>query len=170
MSSPGEVTLEWWEEPGSIPAPLSIVWCNFPEIESLGRPGPKSRPALVFKVRYLTAPPCSRFVVLAAFGTSVTKVVERPFDFQIGNAMLLNMLRLPQATRFDLDRVLWLPWAKPFFCPREENRYATPVMSVLPVEQRGLLQYTMMDRERRGMNGAYHNAPMPVVSPEGDAP
>lgn len=161
MSSAGELTLEWWG-PGTVPAPASIVWCNFPLSESLGHPGPKPRPGLVFKARYVDNPPGDRFYVLVAYGTSVTKVGARPNDFMIGTASLLDILRLPQATRFDLDRVLWLPWARPFFMARTEERYATPTISVLPQDMQRMLQWTMASREQRGLNAGYHSAPTPV--------
>lgn len=161
MSSAGDLTLQWWG-PGTVPAPASIVWCEFPESEDLGRPGPKSRPALVFKARYADDPPGDRFYVLVAYGTSVTKAGDRPHDFMIGNAVVLDILRLPQATRFDLDRVLWLPWARPFFNARSGERYSTPVVSVLPEEMQRVLQWTMARREQAGLNGPYHSAPTPV--------
>ena len=113
MNLPGPVNLDWWG-PGTVPAAPSIVWCNFPEHEQLGKPGPKARPALVFKSRYADDPPANRFLVLVAYGTSNLKVRREGLDFTLGNETLLNVLRLPQMTRFDLDRVLWLPWARPF--------------------------------------------------------
>ena len=165
MSSAGNPDLEWWG-PGTVPAPASIVWCHFPQAEALGKPGPKPRPALIFKTRYVDDPPGDRFFVLAAYGTSLTKFSTRPNDFTIANSATLDILRLPQATRFDLDRVLWLPWARPFFEPRKpEDRFSTPVISVLPDGIQATLQWTMGRREQRGLNGAYHAAPTPVTPP-----
>jgi hypothetical protein len=156
MSSAGDVELEWWPE-GTIPAPASIVWCNFPQTPDLGKPGPKARPGLVFRVRYADKSPDGRFYVLIAYGTSKTKVGKRPFDFTLANSSTLDVLRLPQATRFDLDNVLWLPWAKPFFMPRRPDEpYATPIVSVLPAALQETLKWTMLDRERHGLNAAYH--------------
>ena len=147
MSSPGELKLEWWG-PGTIPAPASVVWCNFPTDVAPGVPGPKPRPALVFKVRYADDPPRDRFYVQVAYGTSVLKLGKRPFDFTIANALALSMTRLPQATRFDLDRVLWLPWARPFFETRDpEDRF------------KRVLMWTMKEREDAGRNDAFHGAP-----------
>lgn len=157
MSSPGEVELEWWG-PGTIPAPASIVWCHFPEVEALGKPGPKPRPALVFKARYADDPPADKFLVLVAYGTSQLKTAVRDRDFTIANAATLDILRLPQATRFDLDRMLWLPWARPFFCPRKiEDKWSTPTVSVLPGELQRMLGWTMASRDADGLNGHYHS-------------
>ena len=156
---------EWWG-PGTVPAPASIVWCNFPEDLTTKKPGPKPRPALVFKARYADNPPQDRFFVLVAYGTSKLKIGRRPNDFVIANSMALDILRLPQATRFDLDDVVWLPWAKPFFAPRSENdQLNTPTMSVLPGSLQETLMWTMGRREQRGLNAAYH-APVPVVGTE----
>lgn len=158
MSSPGKVELEWWG-PGTVPPPASIVWCNFPEVPELGKPGPKSRPALVFKVRHAENPPGDKFNVLVAYGTSSLKTGSRTDDFIIANSATLDLLRLPQATRFDLDHMLWLPWARPFFCPRHmADRFTTPTISVLPGELQRMLGWTMASRERRGKLEAYHRA------------
>jgi len=154
MSSNGELTLEWWGS-GSVPAPASIVWCNFPEHLSPGVPGPKPRPALILKVRYATQPPDGRFYVQTVYGTSKLKIGRRPNDFTISNFATLNVLRLPQATRFDLDNVLWLPWARPYFNGRKpDDRYSTPTMSVLPAALQQSLRWTMARREQLGLEAA----------------
>lgn len=162
MSSHGEpIGLEWWE-PGTIPAPASIVWCNFPEHVAPGVPGPKARPGLVFKVRYADNPPGQRFYVQIAYGTSNMKTGKRPNDFRIANAATLDVLRLPQATRFDLDNMLWLPWARPFFnARRPEERFATPTVSVLPGSVQEQLRWTMARREQHGLNAALAEPPPP---------
>ena len=159
MSSNGEIELDWWP-PGTVPAPASIVWCNFPDHIAPGVPGPKSRPALVFKVRYATKQPDGRFFVQIAYGTSKLKTGRRPHDFRISNAATLDVLRLPQATRFDLDMVLWLPWARPWFNARKpDDRFSTPVVCVLPGSVQEHLRWTMGGRERRGLNGVFDSEP-----------
>lgn len=165
MSSPGSVELEWWG-PETAPAPASVVWCNFPKIPKLD-PGPKARPALVFAVRHADTPPGDRLLVKVAYGTSQLKTMTRPHDFAIGNARVLNQLRLFQATRFDLDQILWLPWAKPFFVSRDSGRFATPVLSVFDADLQRMLGYTMMDREAAGLNAAFNSPPEPLVNMPG---
>ena len=158
MSSPFEVEPEWWG-PGTVPAPASIVWCNFPDHLAPNVPGPKSRPALVFKARYADDPPEDRFLVLVAYGTSKLKTGKRPNDFSISNAATLDIVRLPAATRFDLDKFVWVPWARPFFCPRRlDDPFSTPVISVLPESVAQSLKWTMARREQKGLNAAYHGA------------
>lgn len=160
----GPVDLEWWPS-GTIPAPASLVWCAFPDHLIPDQPSPKSRPGLVFKVRALENPPDERFLVLVAYGTSKLKTGKRPNDYTIANSATLDVLRLPRATRFDLDKMVWLPWAKPFFISRgPDDRFATPVISVLPAGMQRNLGWTMAKREARGLNGAYHGAK--VVGPD----
>ncbi len=154
MSLDGEIELGWWG-PETAPAPASIVWCAFPEHTDLGKPGPKPRPALVFAVRYAQEPPDNRLMVQVAYGTSNLKSATRPWDFTIANYTTRMMLRLPQATRFDLDNVLWLPWARPFFVARQDGRGATPVQSVLPKNVQIELAWLMKVRESMGKNAHF---------------
>lgn len=141
--------MTWWE-PGTIPAPLSIVWCAFPDHICPEKPGPKNRPALVLKVRYADDPPADRFLVKVVYGTSKLKSNRRPMDFRIENHGSRLLCRLPQATRFDLDQVAWLPWAQPYFIPRDGE--VTPVISVLPEVVRMDFAWLMAAREELGMN------------------
>lgn len=98
-------------------------------------------------------------MVLVAYGTSKLKTGKRPNDFTIANAATLDIVRLPNATRFDLDQFVWMPWAKPWFCPRNEtDRLASPVISVLPDSIASQLRWTMARREQRGLLAAYHGA------------
>lgn len=149
MSSNGDVELGWWE-PGTVPAPLSIAWCAFPNHISPGKPGPKPRPALVLKVRYADDPPQDRFLIRVVYGTSKLKSAERPMDFVIANYGTRLLCRLPQGTRFDLDQVAWLPWAKPYFVPRQGS--STPVISVLPRAVQIDFAWHMKAREEMGLN------------------
>lgn len=159
MSSAGDVDLDWWG-PGTVPAPASIVWCMFPTHLAPDVPGPKSRPGLVFKVRYAAKQPDGRFLVQIAYGTTKLKTGRRPHDFRIANYATLDVLRLPHATRFDLDNMIWLPWARPWFQPRRpDDPYSTPVISVLPGSVQKQLGWTMGRREQLGLNSAYHNDP-----------
>lgn len=159
MSPSGDSPLEldWWPQ-NTLPPQYSIVWCSFPYAELPEQPGPKERPALVFSARYADDPPSGRFEVKVAYGTSVMKSNERPFDFTVSNMGTLNVLRLYQHTRFDLDRVLWLPWAKPFFVERDQRggTFGTPTISVLPAGLQRDLGWLMIEREQLGLNDKFH--------------
>lgn len=148
MSFAGDVDLDWWG-PGTVPPKLSIVWCAFPDHLFPERPGPKNRPALVLAARYADDPPANRFVVRVVYGTSKLKSDKRPHDFTIENYGMRLMCRLPQATRFDLDQVAWLPWARPYFEPFENE---TPVMSILPMAAQQDFAWLMQAREQYGLN------------------
>lgn len=165
MKSHGE--LEWWG-PGTVPAAGALVWCNFPTELDAGVPGPKNRPALVLKTRYATDPPGDRFYVQVAYGTSVLKTGRRPDDFVIANSVMIDLMRLPKATRFDLDRIVWLPWARPWFVPRsQDDPFVTPVLSVLPDQMKKILGWTMARRAQKGLLKAYGAA---APEPERSAP
>lgn len=150
MSSPGESEWDWWPS-GTIPAPLSIVWCNFPNHVVRDKPGPKQRPALVLSVRYADDPPAGRHLVRVIYGTSNLKSDKRPYDFVIANFATRLICRLPQATRFDLDQVVWLPWCKEFFAARPGHE--TPVISVLPMSEQQEFAWHMKYRDELGLNG-----------------
>lgn len=90
-------------------------------------------------------------MVRVAYGTSKLKSDTRPHDFVIANYGTRLLCRLPQATRFDLDQVIWLPWAKPYFVPRAKGD-ATPVISVLPDAVQMDFAWHMQAREEMGLN------------------
>jgi len=97
----------------------SIVWTRFPE--EVGKPGPKPRPALVLAtgINDKHKPPFA--TLQCAYGTSNLKL-DNPVSkthLIIQNIRALNQFRLPQATRFDLGNIVWLPWSERFFEPRQ---------------------------------------------------
>jgi len=111
----------------TLPNALDIVWCKFPDHLRPGHPGPKPRPALVRSIGL--SKDHSRAELEVTYGTSNTKSDSRLLDLIIGNANELALMGLPQATRFDLDLTLWLPWCSEFFVPRPGQ--PTPVIGHL---------------------------------------
>src|SRR5690606_14752191 len=93
-------------------------------------PGPKSRPALVRGVMLNKSQ--TKAAVEVTYGTSQIRETEFPHDLIIQNLASLNACGLPQATRFQLDRTITLPWADNYFQPREG--YSTPVVGVLDAQ------------------------------------
>jgi hypothetical protein len=69
-------------------------------------------------------------VVHVVYGTSVLKHDTRPLDFFVENYYDMYEAGLYQATRFDLDQHLWLPWAREFFEP-PNTKYANPAIGHL---------------------------------------
>lgn len=96
----------------TLPAPYDLVWCRFPDHVSLGNPGPKPRPALV---RNAAVDEDGRGEVELVYGTTKLKLSSRKFDFVISNPYEMNNCGLYRATRFDLDNVVWVPWAAEWF-------------------------------------------------------
>ncbi len=148
MGRPGEAESWHYYSIQSIPAPLNIVWCHFPEAHDQRNPGPKPRPALVRAIRLNGEH--TRAEIEVTYGTSKTKSFERPLDLIIANAAELNAMGLPQATRFDLDRTIWLPWAEEWFTPRTHGQ--SPIIGSLTPKYRLLL--ADLKSQRRGSRSA----------------
>lgn len=104
----------------TLPRVLDIVWCRFPTHDALDQPGPKMPPALVRSV-FLNKQH-TRARVEVTYGSSKLKVDDRPQDLILQNATDLAEMGLPQASRFDLDLSLQLPWAAEFFEARPGQR------------------------------------------------
>ena len=118
MSARGEDdTASWSYYPvHTLPRSLDIVWCKFPELK-IDEPGPKNRPGLIRSVALNKAHTAARVEV--CYGTSKLKKASFPLDLFIENAERLTALGLAQATRFELDRTVYLPWAKEFFAHKD---------------------------------------------------
>ncbi len=118
----------------SAPSYGDIVWGHFPE--TIGKPGPKPRPVLILATCINKGYKHPYATVQCAYGTSNLKLGKHytRFHLIIQNTTALNKFRLPQATRFDLDKanVTWLPWSETYFRPRTGQ--ATPALSRLDEE------------------------------------
>ena len=94
------------------PTSGDIVWCHFPE--TLGRPGPKARPALIIAVgqKDLHKP-----VVTIIYGT--TKKLDRlyPSEFKIEkkDGPSFKVSGLASDTKFDFDHQVKLPFCSTWF-------------------------------------------------------
>lgn len=122
MDQRGEFVHDAWTyyPVNSLPRQLDIVWCHFPELDKdADNPGPKPRPALVRGAGVHRKFPHRGFVSVA-YGTSNIKLETRgDFDLIIQNLAERNVMGLPQATRFDLDMIVCVPWAEEWFRPRQ---------------------------------------------------
>lgn len=95
----------------SQPSAYDIVACWYPEDENPDEPGPDLRPALILTV--LQGKSSGAFACRVAYGTKILKIIKRQgVDLIIQDP---SDVGLPRPTRFDLDRVVTLPWAPPFF-------------------------------------------------------
>lgn len=86
-------------------------------------------------------------LVHVIFGTSNLKKESRRYDFFVENMRDMDEAGLFQATRFDLDKHLWLPWAAEFFAPPNAN-YQNPAIGHLSENSRELLQVLLGIRRR----------------------
>lgn len=95
------------------PEPGDIVWCHFPE-RPRDVPGPKPRPALVLTVTEHE----DGVAVQVAYGTSQKLARMLAGEFAIRkyeHHAAFAMSGLSFDTKFDLGRVLELPWNADFF-------------------------------------------------------
>lgn len=106
MGSGGSVPA-WTTSP---PSAYDIVACWYPENDN-STPGPDLRPALVITV--FQGKRSGAFACRVAYGTKTLKIIKRQtVDLIIQQP---DEVGLPRPTRFDLDRILDLPWGLPFF-------------------------------------------------------
>lgn len=98
----------------TLPKSLDIVWCRFPQDVAPHDPGPKRRPALVRGIALNRDQ--TKALVNITYGTGRLKE-NRSLDLQIQNLRSIEACNLQKATRFDLDKTIWLPWAAEFFSP-----------------------------------------------------
>ena len=126
-----------------LPAPYDIVWCRFPFHRSLGEPGPKPRPALV---RNAATRPDGSAEVEVVYGTTNLKLDQRRFDFVVSKAAEMDACGLYRATRFDLDKLIWLPWTTEWFEIRPD--YNSPAIGSLTQHSVKMLQITIEMKRR----------------------
>lgn len=126
----------------TLPAPYEIVWCRFPEHESLGEPGPKCRPALIKNVAQL---PDNIGEVHLIYGTTNIKSQQRRNDLTITNVNEMNACGLYRATRFDLDTIAHIPWAEEWFDILPD--YSSPVIGRLTEHGIKMLQLIISYRQ-----------------------
>jgi hypothetical protein len=114
------------------PSPGDIVWCHFPFLPAT-EPGPKPRPALVVGVRVLE----DGVAVRVAYATTRRTTTLRSGEFLITkdkHPVAFKQAGLAFDTKFDLNRVLELPWSERYFkVPPTVNRAygQTPKMGSL---------------------------------------
>lgn len=110
------------------PSAYDIVACWFPETEVPDEPGRAHRPALIIQV--LKGEKTGTFACKVAYGTKILKIIKRQtVDLIVQHQADLNQIGLPRPTRFDLDRMVTLPWEPPFFEPW--TGYASPKIGAL---------------------------------------
>jgi hypothetical protein len=130
----------------TLPAPLDVVLCHFPEDLKLQEPAIKKRPGLIIKTA--TSEPDFKPEVQVVYGTSRLKMSSRRLDLIVMNYQEMFEAGLHKATRFDLDQILWLPWAEEFFTKFEHHSYHSPVVGHLGDHSRRLLGHLLAERQR----------------------
>lgn len=96
--------------------PGALVSCYFPEEESPFNPGPKARPALVYKVLQRTSDKSIWVEVgyASTQGTTATGATLQPYEFEVDPINNVSS-NLRKVTRFDAERRTTLPWTQEWF-------------------------------------------------------
>ncbi|WP_156428407.1 hypothetical protein [Novosphingobium sp. FSW06-99] len=131
----------------TLPAPYDVVWCRFPFDDSLGTPGPKPRPAIVLNIA--ADVDAGEGEVQLVYGTTKLKTLHRPRDFFVTKLLEMDACGLNKATRFDLDKVAWIPWAGEWFAALPG--YNTPVIGRLTQHGQTLLQIELSYRQAQNL-------------------
>jgi PemK-like, MazF-like toxin of type II toxin-antitoxin system len=95
------------------PSPGDIVWCHFPFLPAT-QPGPQPRPALVVSVRMFE----DGVTIQVAYGTTQRTTALRSGEFLIAkdrHPVAFKQAGLAFDTKFDLNRVVELPWTDRYF-------------------------------------------------------
>ena len=85
--------------------------------------------------------------VQVVYGTTKLKMMQRHHDFYVTNLAEMDECGLDKATRFDLDKIGWMPWASEWFVPL--LGYSSPIMGHLSSHSTRLLQIELAHRSRR---------------------
>jgi hypothetical protein len=99
-----------WQPPLS---PGDIVWCHFPFLPAT-EPGPKPRPALVVGIRTFE----DGVTIQVAYATTQRTTSLRSGEFLISkakHAIAFKQAGLAFDTKFDLNKVVELPWTDRYF-------------------------------------------------------
>jgi hypothetical protein len=88
--------------------------------------------------------------VQVVYGTTNLKMQQRKLDFFVTNIAEMNICGLDKATRFDLDNMVWLPWATEWFEPLPMQ--SSPIMGALSANAVKMLQLTIMQRQKLNLN------------------
>lgn len=105
-----------------LPEGGDILWANFPNVENLGKPGPKPRPALVLFISD------EDHAVEVAYGTSQRTDKIYPGEFVLDPSDPgFSLSGLTTRTKFDLTRTVQLPFDSAWFTPAPGPYVSSPL-------------------------------------------
>ena len=108
-----------------MPAEGDILLAKFPQVENLGSPGPKPRPAVVLSISVTDN------AVIVAYGTSVRtdKLFSGEFVLDPSDPGF-SLSGLSYRTKFDLNRVVRLPFDSDWFTPVSSVYVSSPLPKI----------------------------------------
>lgn len=119
---------------GDLPAPLDVVYCNFPE-QLIGpdqavEPGPKPRVALVLEIDESSEPP----LIHVAYGTTKRTRSLMSGEFQISPSdSVFVQTGCTDETKFDLRRSVWLMYDDVWFKAKPGSNQSTPILGRIDI-------------------------------------
>lgn len=106
---------------GVRPHVFDIAWARFPYHGEGGRPSDDLHPCLIVQVAEAAAD--NSCWVAAFYGTSKLRLQDGrdQIDAIVMNVEEISRMGLRCATRFDLDRPMWMPWTDEYFVESKAN-------------------------------------------------
>ena len=105
--------------PGPLPTPGQIVGCFFPHQGAEDKPGDKFRPAFVMGTDDTFGQDfprvCLAYATGQGTGDKLALQPPKPHQFELDKGEGGN--KLPEQTRFDCERHVWLPFTEDWFKP-----------------------------------------------------
>jgi len=83
------------------------------------------------------------------YGTTNLKMMQRRRDFFVTNMAEMDLCGLDKATRFDLDKIAWVPWAEEWFDTL--SGYTSPIVGHLSQHSTKLLQFELARRKAQAL-------------------
>ncbi|MEA1941530.1 MAG: hypothetical protein U9P68_04710 [Pseudomonadota bacterium] len=145
---------------GVVPHIFDICWVKFPYHGEGGRPADDMHPCLIIQV----LKDGDDFWAGCVYGTSKLRQGARDqIDAIVMNFEEIDRMGLRCHTRFDFDRVMWLPWDDLYFVESKSNP-GSPVHSRATETLVDEVKQTLRIRQDMGLP-AYPIDPIPRVPP-----
>jgi hypothetical protein len=149
---------------GVRPHIFDIAWARFPYHGQGGRPANDLHPCLIVQV--VEADADGSCWVAAFYGTSKLRMHEErdQIDALVMNVEEMSRMGLRCATRFDLDRPMWMPWTDEYFVESKAN-VGSPVHARATEALIFDFKESLRIRIARGLPAYPVNPPIPLRPP-----
>lgn len=140
---------------------LDVMWCRFPYHGEGGRPANDKHPVLCCQTAEDST---GLWWVACYYGTSKMRLADREeVDLIVMNPDNIAAMALRTATRFQLDRCMWLPFTDEYFIENPAS-VGSPRFARAPEQVKAQLIAKLKYREALGFH-AYPKTPVPRIPP-----